>query len=123
MASILPVVAIYDRSFGNLAIFLFELGRVARGACAEFSYPAICDNNLYKWLFALAVEWIPGLFFNVFTDYLSLFVIRPLLIRSGTIPVIGLALGTVSGAAIVLAAFTAKNSLAFLGLSTVTICR
>jgi hypothetical protein len=40
--------------------------------------------------------------FNVFTDYVSLFVIRPLLIRSGTKPVIGLALGAVSGAAIVL---------------------
>jgi hypothetical protein len=41
---------------------------------------------------------------NVASDYLSLFVIRPLLIRSGTKPVIGLALGTVSGVAIVLAA-------------------
>jgi hypothetical protein len=47
--------------------------------------------------------WIPGLLFNIFTDYLSLLVIRPLLIRSGTKPVIGLALGTVTGAAIVLA--------------------
>jgi hypothetical protein len=39
---------------------------------------------------------------NVLTDYLSLFVIRPLLIRSGTKPVIGLVLGAVSGTAIVL---------------------
>jgi hypothetical protein len=42
--------------------------------------------------------------FNVFTDYLSLFVIRRVLIRSGTKPVIGLVLGTASGAAIVYAA-------------------
>jgi hypothetical protein len=45
-----------------------------------------------------------SLLFNVCTDYLSLFVIRPVLIRSGTKPVIGLALGAVSGAAIVYAA-------------------
>src|ERR1700739_4367892 len=45
-----------------------------------------------------------GLLFNVFTDYLSLFVIRPMLIRSGKKPVIFLALGAVSGAAIVLVA-------------------
>jgi hypothetical protein len=43
-----------------------------------------------------------SLLFNVLSDYLSLFVIRPLLIRSGTKPVIGLALGTVTGVAIVL---------------------
>jgi hypothetical protein len=48
--------------------------------------------------------WLLAFLFNVFTDYLSLFVIRPLLVRSGTKPVIGLALGAVSGAAIVLAA-------------------
>jgi hypothetical protein len=42
-----------------------------------------------------------ALFFNIFTDYLSLFVIRSLLIRSGTKPVIGLALAGLSGAAIV----------------------
>jgi hypothetical protein len=41
---------------------------------------------------------------NVCSDYLSLFVIRPLLIRSGTKPVIGLALGAVCGAAIVFGA-------------------
>jgi hypothetical protein len=45
-----------------------------------------------------------SLVFNVFTDYLSLFVIRPLLVRSGAKPVTGLALGTVSGVAIVIAA-------------------
>ncbi|MCK1629236.1 hypothetical protein [Bradyrhizobium sp. 162] len=44
-----------------------------------------------------------GLVFNLFSDYLSLFVIRPLLIRSGTTPVIGLAVAAVSGIAIVLA--------------------
>jgi hypothetical protein len=45
-----------------------------------------------------------SLSFNFITDYVSLFVIRPLPIRSGTKPVIGLALGAVSGAAIVLGA-------------------
>jgi hypothetical protein len=48
--------------------------------------------------------WLPALLFNVLTDYLSLFVIRPLLVRSGAKPVIGLTLGTVSGAVIVLGA-------------------
>jgi hypothetical protein len=49
-------------------------------------------------------RWILiGFLFNVPSDYLSLFVIRPLLIRSGTKPVISLTLGTMSGAAIVLA--------------------
>jgi hypothetical protein len=41
------------------------------------------------------------LLFNFLTDYVSLFVIRPLLVRSGTKPVIGLALGTLSAVAIV----------------------
>jgi hypothetical protein len=40
--------------------------------------------------------------FNAFSDYLSLSVIRPLLIRSGTKPVVGLVLGAVSALAIVL---------------------
>jgi hypothetical protein len=53
-----------------------------------------------------------SLLFNVLTDYLSLFVIRPLLIRSGTKPVMGLALAAVSGATIVLAA----NSLRIIAL-------
>jgi hypothetical protein len=44
------------------------------------------------------------LLLNVFTDYLSLFAIRPLLIRSGTRPVIGLVRGAVSATAIVLGA-------------------
>jgi hypothetical protein len=48
--------------------------------------------------------WALALPYNFFTDYLCLFVIRPLLIRSSTKPVIGLVLGTVSGAAIVVAA-------------------
>ena len=52
-----------------------------------------------------AIEiWPVGLIYNFLTDYLSLFVIRPLLVRSSTKPVIGLVLGTVSGAAIVVAA-------------------
>jgi hypothetical protein len=71
------------------AIFLFEVIRPAVGSgCPQ------CP--LWQAFFLLL--------FNVFSDYLSLFAIRPLLIRSGTKPVIGLALGAVSGAAIVLAA-------------------
>jgi hypothetical protein len=66
-------------------------------------------------LFQVKIEWIhstcanyliftaPYLLFNIVSDYLSLFVIRPLLIRSGTKPVIGLVVGAVSGVAIVLA--------------------
>ncbi|WP_454652021.1 hypothetical protein [Bradyrhizobium liaoningense] len=42
--------------------------------------------------------------FNVCTDYLALFVVRRVLLRSGTRPVVGLAFGAVSGAAIVIAA-------------------
>ncbi len=42
--------------------------------------------------------------FNIFTDYLSLFVIRRVLSRSGTKAVIGLALGAMSGFAIVFVA-------------------
>lgn len=45
-----------------------------------------------------------GFGINILTDYVSLFAIRALLIRSGAKPVIGLALGTISGAAIVFAA-------------------
>jgi hypothetical protein len=48
--------------------------------------------------------------FNALTDYLSLFVIRRVLIRSGTKPVIGLALGIVSGAAIVLGVNELRNA-------------
>ncbi|MEZ2142645.1 hypothetical protein AAE026_10075 [Bradyrhizobium sp. DN5] len=58
--------------------------------------------------YLVAVEFF-NLLFNVFSDYLSLFVIRPLLTRSGTKPVVGLALGTVSGAAIVLGANTLRT--------------
>jgi hypothetical protein len=60
-------------------------------------------------------DWIwllLGLLFNVFTDYLSLFVIRPLLVRSGAKPVTNLALGAVSAIAIVFVA----NVLRFIGL-------
>ena len=49
------------------------------------------------------------LLFNVLTDYLSLFVIRPILVRSGAKPVIGLVLGAVSGVAIVLAASSLRT--------------
>ena len=52
----------------------------------------------------LSLILIWPLLYNFFTDYLALFVIRPLLIRSGMKPVMALVLGTVSGAAIVIAA-------------------
>jgi hypothetical protein len=42
-----------------------------------------------------------GLLFNIPSDYAALFVVRPLLIRSGARPVIGLTLGTLSGVVIV----------------------
>jgi hypothetical protein len=57
-----------------------------------------------KWRWASLSSLLLILLFNFLTDYLSLFVIGPLLIRSGTKPVIGLALGAVSAAAIVLGA-------------------
>ena len=87
-----------------------------------YTYPLLRWRALFRSLLFTAVvsvvfvlEWshlhdlsmaiqIWPLLYNFFTDYLSLFVIRPLLIRSGTKPVIGLVLGTVSGAAIVIAA-------------------
>jgi hypothetical protein len=74
-----------------LAIYLFELHRLAPD-----SYSQGWDQPL-KTYRVWGLVWL----FNVLTDYLSLFVIRSLLIRSGTRPVIGLALGTLSGAAIV----------------------
>lgn len=52
----------------------------------------------------LVASFLVSFLFNSFTDYLSLFVIRPLLIRSGTRPVVRLALGAVSGTVIVVAA-------------------
>jgi hypothetical protein len=54
--------------------------------------------------------------FNIFTDYLSLFVIRSFLIRSGTKAVIGLTLAAASGAAIVLLANTLRLTTVALGL-------
>jgi hypothetical protein len=79
------------------AIFVFELRGYFFDPEDLKQYPPITVLN--QWEFVLV-----GLLFNVFTDYLSLFVIRAVLIRSGTKPVIGLALGTLSGVAIVLAA-------------------
>jgi hypothetical protein len=76
--------------------------------CARITTSAPDDAKLvcndFSSLVLVAFTWISASLFNVFTDYLSLFVIRPILIQSGTKPVISLALGAVSGAAIVLAA-------------------
>ncbi|MEH2491091.1 hypothetical protein [Bradyrhizobium sp. AZCC 2230] len=78
--------------------YLYEIGKVAPWKWAAGSNAWLLDTTL-RWEI-----WTTGLLLNVFSDYLSLFVIRPLLARSGTKPVIGLALGTVSGAVIVVAA-------------------
>jgi hypothetical protein len=56
----------------------------------------------WKWRALDWTLWTMAFLFNILSDYLSLFVIRPLLVRSGTKPVIGLGLGAVSGAATVL---------------------
>jgi len=76
------------------AIFLFE---VLRPAVMRINQDI--GTNWALWL----VIFLALLLFNAFSDYLSLFVIRPLLVRSGTKPVIGLALGAMSGTAIVIA--------------------
>ena len=82
------------------AIYVFEVGHKLNICGNPRCRPsAVCTSPLWD------VNVLPtALLFNVFTDYLSLFVIRPLLIRSGTKPVIGLTLGAMSGAAIVLGA-------------------
>jgi hypothetical protein len=73
------------------AIWLFEVSSL---------FPADSPDPWWILLFSVSV----GLSFNVFTDYLSLFVIKRVLIRSGTQPVISLTLGAVSGVAVVLGA-------------------
>ena len=70
-----------------LAIYLFEFDPAAPP---------------WKWRAPDWTIWTGAFLFNILSDYLSLFVIRPLLVRSGTKPVIGLGLGAVSGVAIVL---------------------
>lgn len=96
------------------AIFVFELSRHAH-IVPRYIIPMKDLGQLAIALFFNVFSWEQlwvALLFNVLSDYLSLFVIRPLLIRSGTKPVIGLALGTVSGAAIVVAV----NTLRLVGL-------
>jgi hypothetical protein len=78
-------------------IWVFERSSIDR--LFAQSRPGIYNVGDQVTLLALA-----GLLFNALSDYLALFVIRPLLIRSGTKPVIGLALGAVSGAVIVVVA-------------------
>jgi hypothetical protein len=77
------------------AIYAFELCREVY-AQSELSLTQLVVAT-FSVLYGMAFP------FNIFSDYLSLFVIRPTLVRSGTKPVIGLALGAVSGAAIVIA--------------------
>jgi hypothetical protein len=57
--------------------------------------------------------FLVALVFNVCTDYLSLFAIRSMLIRSGTKPVTSLALAGLSGAAIVLLSNLIRGLLIF----------
>jgi hypothetical protein len=52
--------------------------------------------------------FLVGFLLNAVSDYASLFVIRPMLIRSGTKPVIGLSLGAVTGVVIVSAVSTTR---------------
>jgi hypothetical protein len=61
-------------------------------------------SSLSKINLSLFIFLLFALSFNVLTDYVSLFVIRRLLVRSGTRAVIGLSIAAVSGAAIVLLA-------------------
>jgi len=57
-----------------------------------------------EWIALTMETWAVAFLINVFTDYLSLFAIRPLLLRSGTKPVMSLALCGLIGAVIVLSA-------------------
>jgi hypothetical protein len=79
------------------AIYLFELHLYRNHPTPGF-FGFFAD-----WSFDYRDRELISVLLNVVTDYLSLFVIRPVLVRSGTKPVIGLTLGAVSGAAIVLA--------------------
>jgi hypothetical protein len=72
------------------------------------------DSLWLMWLFQSEVLGT-AILINVITDYLSLFLIRPLLLRSGNKPVICLALGGFIGAAIVLVA-NALRSLVLWGI-------
>jgi hypothetical protein len=71
------------------AVFIFE---VVRPRLSIFP----TDGVQYLWLYFML-----SLLFNIFSDYLSLFVIRPALIRSGAKPVSGLVLGALLGFAVV----------------------
>lgn len=82
------------------AIFMFEVRPPGIGF--KESTPGNWLIWHWKWL-ATIVDFAPLMLFNVLSDYLSLFVIRPSLARSGTKPVTSLVLGAVSGFAIVLA--------------------
>ena len=73
------------------AIYLFEI----------YGWPTFAGITFFLLLVLVMPHY---LLFNVLSDYLSLFVIRRLLIGSGTKPVKGLVLGAVSGTAIVLGA-------------------
>ncbi|MET4177709.1 hypothetical protein ABIB99_008836 [Bradyrhizobium sp. LA6.1] len=92
-------------------IWLFEIRYMIgdlRAACFHYSPSerVACEEGPMALLVAVyaALILMAALPFTFPTDYLALFVIRPLLIRSSTKPVIGLVLGAMIGAAIVLGA-------------------
>jgi hypothetical protein len=70
------------------AIYVFE-GRgtlINYLSTAEFIYLDTGELNNIKPVLVVAFHFLSGFLFNILTDYLSLFVIRPVLIRSGTKP-------------------------------------
>jgi hypothetical protein len=101
LASIPAVVTIYDGSFVDFFVREWNI----RGSVLA----------LYRSF--VAAQYSIALSFNVFTDYLSLFVIRWLLSRTGTKAVVGLILAAISGSAIVLLANVLRAITFFIQLS------
>jgi hypothetical protein len=73
----------------------------------------LITHNLGKYLWLVRLL-LAALLFNAYTDYLSLFAIRSLLIRSGTKAVMGLSLGTLSAATIIFVANVLRGLVLFL---------
>ncbi|WP_439397241.1 hypothetical protein ACRQ5Q_09105 [Bradyrhizobium sp. PMVTL-01] len=101
IASVL--VEVFDRIYSYP---LWRWGALSRSLLFTTAVSTIyvfeSDRNEWE---QISLPWaVIGFFFNALTDYLSLFVIRPMLIRSGAKPVIGLMLGALSGGAIVVVA-------------------
>jgi hypothetical protein len=92
------------RAFGRSLLFTTVVSAIW---VIELLRDALRDTsgNVSVWLVLplFSLYALPFSLLSALSDYLALFAIRPLLIRSGTKPVIGLGLGAVSGAAIILA--------------------